>query len=67
MPRRRPVPFGGVKLFVTGGAGFIGSNYVHHVLETTDDEVTLRWDAPPDARALLDTIMSFLEAEPTGS
>jgi dTDP-glucose 4,6-dehydratase len=30
-----------VKLFVTGGAGFIGSNYVHHVLETTDDEVTV--------------------------
>jgi dTDP-glucose 4,6-dehydratase len=30
-----------VKLFVTGGAGFIGSNYVHHVLATTDDEVTV--------------------------
>jgi dTDP-glucose 4,6-dehydratase len=30
-----------VKLFVTGGAGFIGSNYVRHVLETTDDEVTV--------------------------
>jgi dTDP-glucose 4,6-dehydratase len=30
-----------VKLFVTGGAGFIGSNYVHHVLDTTDDEVTV--------------------------
>ena len=30
-----------MKLFVTGGAGFIGSNYVHHVLETTDDEVTV--------------------------
>jgi dTDP-glucose 4,6-dehydratase len=30
-----------VKLFVTGGAGFIGSNYVHHVLESTDDEVTV--------------------------
>ena len=30
-----------MKLFVTGGAGFIGSNYVRHVLETTDDEVTV--------------------------
>jgi dTDP-glucose 4,6-dehydratase len=30
-----------VKLFVTGGAGFIGSNYVHHVLGTSDDEVTV--------------------------
>ena len=30
-----------MKLFVTGGAGFIGSNYVHHVLDTTDDEVTV--------------------------
>src|SRR3954466_11119844 len=30
-----------MKLFVTGGAGFIGSNYVRHVLGTTDDEVTV--------------------------
>jgi dTDP-glucose 4,6-dehydratase len=30
-----------VKLFVTGGAGFIGSNYVRHVLATSDDEVTV--------------------------
>jgi dTDP-glucose 4,6-dehydratase len=30
-----------MRLFVTGGAGFIGSNYVHHVLDTTDDEVTV--------------------------
>jgi dTDP-glucose 4,6-dehydratase len=28
-------------LLVTGGAGFIGSNFVHHVLEHTDDEVTV--------------------------
>ena len=28
-----------MRLFVTGGAGFIGSNYVHHVLATSDDEV----------------------------
>lgn len=30
-----------MKLFVTGGAGFIGSNYVHHVLSTSDDEVVV--------------------------
>jgi dTDP-glucose 4,6-dehydratase len=28
-----------MRLLVTGGAGFIGSNYVRHVLRTTDDEV----------------------------
>jgi dTDP-glucose 4,6-dehydratase len=30
-----------LRLFVTGGAGFIGSNYVHWVLEHTDDSVTV--------------------------
>jgi len=30
-----------MKLFVTGGAGFIGSNYVHHVLATSDDEIVV--------------------------
>ncbi|HEY8589410.1 MAG TPA: dTDP-glucose 4,6-dehydratase [Naasia sp.] len=29
------------KLLVTGGAGFIGSNFVHHVLGSTDDTVTV--------------------------
>ena len=29
------------KLLVTGGAGFIGSNFVHHVISTTDDHVTV--------------------------
>ena len=30
-----------MKLFVTGGAGFIGSNYVRWVLANTDDEVVV--------------------------
>ena len=29
------------RILVTGGAGFIGSNYVRHVLATTDDAVTV--------------------------
>jgi dTDP-glucose 4,6-dehydratase len=29
------------KLLVTGGAGFIGSNFVHHVLDATDMHVTV--------------------------
>ena len=31
----------GVKIFITGGAGFIGSNYAHHVLAGSDDSVTV--------------------------
>ena len=30
-----------MKQFVTGAAGFIGSNYVRHVLDHTDDEITV--------------------------
>jgi dTDP-glucose 4,6-dehydratase len=30
-----------VKLLVTGGAGFIGSNFVHHIIEHTDHHVTV--------------------------
>jgi dTDP-glucose 4,6-dehydratase len=29
------------RLLVTGGAGFIGSNFVHHVIENTDHHVTV--------------------------
>lgn len=29
------------RLLVTGGAGFIGSNFVHHVVANTDDHVTV--------------------------
>ncbi|HPT95406.1 MAG TPA: dTDP-glucose 4,6-dehydratase [Microbacteriaceae bacterium] len=29
------------KTLVTGGAGFIGSNFVHHLVEHTDDHVTV--------------------------
>ncbi|WP_454116627.1 dTDP-glucose 4,6-dehydratase [Microbacterium aurum] len=29
------------RLLITGGAGFIGSNFVHYVLENTDDHVTV--------------------------
>ncbi|HBY22635.1 MAG TPA: dTDP-glucose 4,6-dehydratase, partial [Propionibacteriaceae bacterium] len=28
-------------MLVTGGAGFIGSNFVHHVLDHTDDTITV--------------------------
>ena len=30
-----------MKHFITGGAGFIGSNYAWHIIENTDDEVTI--------------------------
>ena len=30
-----------MKLFVTGAAGFIGSNYVRHVLDGSDDTIVI--------------------------
>src|SRR5699024_9847967 len=40
LPRRGPDRLEAVStLLVTGGAGFIGSNFVHHVVEHTDDDV----------------------------
>jgi dTDP-glucose 4,6-dehydratase len=30
-----------MRLLVTGGAGFIGSNFVHHVIETTDHQIVV--------------------------
>ena len=37
-----------MKLFVTGAAGFIGSNYVRMVLDTTDDEITVTYEKDGD-------------------
>lgn len=30
-----------MRILITGGAGFIGSNFARHILETSDDEVTV--------------------------
>lgn len=30
-----------MRLFITGGAGFIGSNFVRHIIDATDDSVTV--------------------------
>jgi len=34
-----------VKIFVTGGAGFIGANFVHHLLATDEDCEVINFDA----------------------
>jgi len=51
----------GVRILVTGGAGFIGSNFVRHVLGTTDDEVVV-YDALTYAGNR--TTIADLEADP---
>jgi dTDP-glucose 4,6-dehydratase len=50
-----------MRSLVTGGAGFIGSNYVRHVLATSDDEVTV-YDALTYAGNLAN--LADLEDEP---
>lgn len=49
-----------MKHFVTGGAGFIGSNYVRYVLNNTDDEVTV-YDVLTYA-GLLTTMSDFIDS-----
>src|SRR3954468_5205149 len=56
-----PTRTDGMKLFVTGAAGFIGSNYVRHVLATTDDSVTV-YDALTYAGNLAN--LQDLESDP---
>ncbi len=34
-----------MKFFVTGGAGFIGSNFIHYLLETYSDDTVINFDA----------------------
>ena len=48
-----------MKLFITGGAGFIGSNYVRHVLTNSDDDVVV-FDALTYAGSR-DTMADFLD------
>ena len=38
-----------MRLFVTGGAGFIGANYVHWLLANSDDHITV-FEDPPSRR-----------------
>lgn len=50
-----------MKQFVTGGAGFIGSNYVRHVLHNTDDTVVV-YDSLTYA-GRMSTMQDFLDSQ----
>lgn len=50
-----------MKQFVTGGAGFIGSNYVRHILHNTDDTVVV-YDALTYA-GRMSTMQDFLDSK----
>ena len=56
------------RLLVTGGAGFIGSNFVHHLVDHTDLQVTvLEYDVPAAADAPGDGTLTYrLDATPQG-
>ena len=51
-----------MKLFVTGAAGFIGSNYVRWVLANTDDEVTSTTRSPTPATSRASATCSTTDA-----
>ena len=48
-----------MKVLITGGAGFIGSNYVRHHLAQSDDQITIL-DALTYAGSR-DTISDFID------
>lgn len=50
-----------MKQFITGGAGFIGSNYVRHILHNTDDTVVV-YDALTYA-GRISTMQDFLDSK----
>ena len=50
-----------VKVLVTGGAGFIGSNYVRYVLTRTDDEVVVLDNFSTGSRANLADLAGEIE------
>ena len=51
-----------MKIFVTGGAGFIGSNFVRHVFASSDDSVTVY-----DALTYAGNVSTMADLEESGS
>ena len=49
-----------MKLMVTGGAGFIGSNFIHYILEKYDDIAVVNYDKLTYA-GNLDNLRDFKE------